>query len=515
MTRYVALVCRLSPRPDGSYEGVDLQERWGRDYAAVAWPGVPIEVFADKGISGESDDRPGFERFREWLADGRIVHVWASEQTRLERREVEWFRLAGELVAAGIGEVHTKRDGIVRVQDAVAGIKAVLAADELRKIKKRVNDRLAENAADGLPPGSRPFGYAHGVTAQGVKTYVVIEEQAEAIRWAAERVLSGWALGNIAAALRERGVHGAHRVKVRDGDGRVVTEDGTPVEDGGRAVTRPSTITDASVRSWLSSPTVAGFRVHDKRIVGRGNWPPILDEETWQACRLRMSLPRTVLRSDGGTYPVTEAHKGNPTGRRYLLTGGLAVCGVCLAPMVASVMKRKGQSKPYYLCHPNKRRPNGEPAGACVGILGLELEQHVVDQLFAELDKPAFLEAIAVDEYAGRRDEITTALQGIEGQRASLAELWATPGELTDAEWRTARRALAENEQRLLRELAEVPRPAQHVDIAGARAAWPSMPLDEKREFLRLYIAQVTVYRAKPGTRGFDTDRVGIDWAWV
>src|SRR6266545_4809957 len=255
MTRYVALVCRLSRRPDGSYEGVELQERWGRAYAELTWPGEPIEVFADKGLSGESDDRPGFERFREWLANGQIGRVWAVEQTRLERREVEWFRLAAELDAAGVHEVHTKRDGIVRVQDAVAGIKAVLSADELRKIKKRVNDRLAENAADGLPPGSRPFGYAHGLNAKGVKTYVVIEEQAEAIRWAAERVLSGWSLGNIAAALRGRGVRGAHRVKVRDRDGRVVTEDGTPVEDGGRPVTRPTMVTEASVRSWVTNPT--------------------------------------------------------------------------------------------------------------------------------------------------------------------------------------------------------------------------------------------------------------------
>jgi hypothetical protein len=48
------------------------------------------------------------------------------------------------------------RDGIVRVRDEVAGIKAVLAAGEVRKLKKRIADRLAENAAKGRPPGSKP-----------------------------------------------------------------------------------------------------------------------------------------------------------------------------------------------------------------------------------------------------------------------------------------------------------------------------------------------------------------------
>ena len=38
-SRYVALYLRLSPRPDGSYEGVDVQEWWGREYAAKTWPG--------------------------------------------------------------------------------------------------------------------------------------------------------------------------------------------------------------------------------------------------------------------------------------------------------------------------------------------------------------------------------------------------------------------------------------------------------------------------------------------
>src|SRR4051794_2083943 len=162
MSRYVALYCRLSPRPDGSYEGVDVQEKLGRDYAASAWPNLPVEVFSDAGISAANGDhRPEFERFREWLAAGAVAHVWAVEQSRLERREAEWFRLATELDGAGITELHTNRDGIVRVRDEVAGIKAVLAAGEVRKMKRRVNDRLASNAANGEPPGVRPFGYVH------------------------------------------------------------------------------------------------------------------------------------------------------------------------------------------------------------------------------------------------------------------------------------------------------------------------------------------------------------------
>jgi hypothetical protein len=324
-----------------------------------------------------------------------------------------------------------------------------------------------------------------GADGSKVKTYAVEEREAAAIRQAAEWVLAGWSLSNIAAELQALGLSGVH---------------------GGK-------LGPHSVRKFLTMPTVAGHRVHQGRIVGRGNWEPILDEQTWQACRLKLSQPRRVKRKDGFDYPITTAHRGNTTGRRYLLTGGLAVCGVCWAPLMASVRKfRNGEKKPLYLCHPNKSRPNGEPAGACLGILGLELEQFVVNQLWAELDKPEFLHAVATDTYAGTRARIEADLEELDRQRGELARKWAQPGGLTDTEWDNARQGIAESERSLRVELTELPPPRVGIDIGAARAAWPDMTLDEKREFLRLFIRTVTVKRARPGTTGFNADRVDIDW---
>lgn len=493
MTKHVALVCRLSPRPDGSYEGVDLQEGWGREYAAKAWPGVPIEVFADRGISATNgDNRPEFERFREWVADGKIQHVWAVEQSRLERREVEWFQLAAELDLAGITELHTNRDGIVRVRDEVAGIKAVLNAGEVRKLKKRVNDRLAENAANGLPPGSRPYGYVHGLDAAGNKTYLVVQEQAEVIRHAADMVLSGWSNAAVAAELTKRGLHGAHRVKVKDGSGE----------------TRPSTITGSTVKAMLTNPSVAGHRVHQGRVVGTGNWQPILSVDVWEACKAKLEAPRRVKRSDGGSYPIGAAHTGNPTGRRYLTTSGLAVCEVCEAPMIGTLKQLRNakgvRSKPYLLCHP---KAGGK---GCVGIMLEETERYVVECLFDELDKPEFLASVAADNHSARRDEITAALAGVERKRNELAQMWASDV-LTSAEWQAAKVVQGERETALRAELAAVPPPVVNVDLVGARAGWPGFTLDEQRKFLRMFIERVTIRKAVPGTKGFDRGRVSVE----
>ncbi len=103
----VALYTRLSPKPNGNgYEGVDDQITWGTTYAAQAWPGEPIEVFADRGKSAGRDDvrRDDFERLRDWVRDGKVTHLWTVEQSRLTRREIEWFEFAADLDAAGITE---------------------------------------------------------------------------------------------------------------------------------------------------------------------------------------------------------------------------------------------------------------------------------------------------------------------------------------------------------------------------------------------------------------------------
>jgi site-specific DNA recombinase len=481
----VAIYTRLSPKPNGGgYEGVDDQITWGTAYAAKAWPGEPIEVFADRGKSAGRDDvrRDDFERLREWVRAGKVARLWTVEQSRITRREIEWFEFAAELDAAAITEVHTNRDGIVRVSDEVAGIKAVLAASERRKMLRRLHDTLAEKAAKGEPPGVRPFGYMHAMKDDGTRTYEVVPQQAEAITFAAEKVLAGWSLASIAADLEGRGVRGTH---------------------GGK-------VTSGAVKSWLTSPSIAGQRVHSGEVVGDGNWPAILDRATFKAVGARLTGPRTVQRADGSTYAVGTAHKGNP-GRRYLLTGGLAVCDVCKAPLTGTVKQLRNakgiRSKPYLVCHPTT---GGK---GCLGIMLPEVEEHVVAELFAHLDSPAFREAQADDDHDAERARLVTALDGIDGQRRELAAMWGRR-ELTTAEWQAAKDELTVQEQQFTADLALIPASSAPVDAATMRDDWEEFTLDEKRAVIRRHVAKVTIRRAtRHGRPGLDTERVDIDWA--
>ena len=158
----VALICRISQDKSGKVEGVRAQEQWGRAYAAERWPGIPVRVYADNDLSAADDThRPAYERFRVDLAAGLVTHVWAVEQSRLERREAEWFRLAAELDAAGVDELHTRRDGVIRVLDGVAECAAPSSTPgQVRKRKKRIRDKHEYIAAEAARPVRR-HGYRH------------------------------------------------------------------------------------------------------------------------------------------------------------------------------------------------------------------------------------------------------------------------------------------------------------------------------------------------------------------
>lgn len=477
MMQHVALYCRLSPRPDGSYEGVEDQETWGREYADDHWPGLPVVVYADTGISAANGDhRPRYEALRSALGRGEVAHLWTVEQSRIERTEVGWFAVAAEMDDAGVSELHTGRDGVIRVRDEVAGIRAVLAAGEVRKLRRRVRDTLAERAAQGRPSGASPFGYRHSTDPDNekVKTLEIIAEEAAIVRESADRFLSGWGLTRIAEDLRGRGFTGKY---------------------GGL-------ITGGSVRKMISNAAVAGMRSYHGRTIP-GTWPAILERDVWDAVHDRLKAPRTVHRSDGKDLPVPLTERG--WSRRYLLTGGIAFCGVCGAQLGATMKQVRKRYMPYYLC---LKKYGGR---SCVGIMGERTEDEVAARLLDELDRPAFRTAFGVDEHLERREGLTDQLRALDVRRNDLAAMWAAD-EISADEWRAARAGLDQREHSLRADLAAIPPPVASVDFSMIREGWKAMILDERREIIGMFVERVVIHRAKIGTRGFDPGRVAIEW---
>ena len=488
MDRHVAIYCRLSPRPDGTSEGVDVQERQGRAYAAQAWPGVPVVVYSDRLLSAADEDvwRPGFEKLRQAIRDGEVAHLWCVEQSRLQRLEVGWFVLAAELAAAGIDEIHTGRDGIVRVADDIAGIKAVLDGRGGPQVEE-ARERPARRQRRPGPACRVGAVRASGMTPATTGPRPTAQVPGGGRRRSAESMGQGSRRVEPVGHRRRPPRAGAHR--------------------GARR--HPDRGLGPLVADQPDRRRVAGAPRRDHRAGQLGPDPD----------RGRMAgVPGEARRPAGGcplgTAGPTRSARRTPAtpGRKYVLTGGLAVCGVCGRAVVGSVKQLKGGARrggrdvPYYLCHPSRA------AGPAPGSCSSPPRSTWQTGCSPSWTSPAFLDAIAEDAHAARREEITTALSAIDAKREELAGLWGTPGGLTSGEWAGARAALDASERELRAELAEKGPPPARVNIEQARASWPLMTLGEQREFLRLFIARVTIGRARPGLQRFDPDRITIEW---
>lgn len=480
MGQHIAIYVRISRDRSGRAENVDTQERHCRAYVdrmkqTGEWPDLPVEVYSDNDLTAADPGtyRPDYARLLHDIRAGRVAQLVSADQDRLTRQPSEWEELMPVLVAADITETHGYRDGVTPVElgkRAYGRFKALMGAEYVEGIKVKVNEKLDALAAQGRPGGGHAFGYRRTTNEKGERALEVVPELAEHVRWAASKALAGWSATAIARELDARDV---------------------PTVHGGKWASH-------NVRGMLTAPTVAGLRVHRGKLVGRGNWEPILDEETWRRLCALFGGPRTVVNGGGARQKVGGRRR---TARKYLLSAGIAFCGRdgCGGELKGRLQDGRAGKRPIYFC------------GKCqaLGINALPLEEHVRDQLIAWLNTPEFAAALASDEAQERRMALTRRLEEIDRQDAELAARWAA-GQLRATAWDAARAQLDAEHAEVSAQLADIPLPMTDIDPAELRDAWDEMTLLEKRHVIAEHIVQVTVLPAKPGAKSFDPDRVMI-----
>jgi DNA invertase Pin-like site-specific DNA recombinase len=512
-TKYIYLYCRISEDKQGHREGVEAQERWGREYAAYTWPGIPVKVFADNDLSAAKDNvvRPGFQKMRDGIRRGDCAHLWTVEQSRLTRLELEWFSLVGDLVKADVTEVHTKRGGVIDTEGVVGAIMAVLSGWEVRQLRRRLKDKLGELAREGRPAGHSGFAYVHiarseeqrqrleqwwqardeardrgedmhawkdrnprpaGGTpvldAGGRKAPQIDPERAELVRWAAAQILNGWTPTEVAREFRRRGIRGVY---------------GGRIDDPG------------SIYKMLTAPAIAGLRVYQGEIVGKATWEPVLDEATWRAVRARL---------DGNRKPYKRR-----TARRYLLSK-FAFCASCGQAMTAASTRDSDIS--YYQCSGAVIEGSDNSCGR-MSIQSVPAENYVAGELLAHLASRDI--AAPEDEHAGRRDAITAELEALAAQKAEWMQA-RDAGQLNLAEYLAAKAKFDTRLRQLDAELAGLPAPVRKLDVEQLRQAWPEMTLSERRQVLGDWIERIIIHPRKPAPTARDVARkAGVGHAAV
>lgn len=457
------IYCRISHDATGEAAGVARQEsecralarRLGLDVAAVL---VDNDLSAYSGVR-----RPAYLRLLERISDGAVRAVIAWHPDRLHRslKELEEFI---SVIDAQRVAVHTVTAGDVDLSTPVGRMIArqlgTFARYESEHKSERIISAHRAKAHKGEWHGSNaPYGYAYARDAVGTPirgaTLEVLHEQAQVIKEAAGRFLSGENVPSIIRDLNERGV---------------------PSPRGGQW-------TVATMRSILVSPTSAGLRDYHGEVVAKGRWPAILNEDDHDALRARLTDNRRT--------------KGIRAAKLYLLIGGLSECGLCGYRLYTA---RRPEGTRYYRC-PSAR-------GGCgrIHVVMTPLDNHVTDRLFAHLGH-ANVSKLVANPHAFRRE--LDRRSEIDGYLKDLAGMYATRT-ISRVEWQHARAGLAQQ----LRTLPEDPSHLGGLELGDAnrlRIEWDALHIDRRRALLQLVIDVVVVHPARRGPR-LRPERAEIRW---
>ncbi|MGV0070711.1 recombinase family protein [Mycobacterium colombiense] len=386
-----AIYLRISEDRSGEQLGVQRQrEDCEKLCTEKGW--APIEYLDNDTSATSGRRRPKYEQMLADIRDGRIGAVVVWDLDRLHRRPIEleeFMKLADEkhlALATVSGDVNLS----TAQGRLVARLKGSVAAHEGEHRKARQLRATRQLAERGVPNWHKAFGYL-GDSRQPDPAVAPLVKQAYAA------ILAGASLGDVARLWNEAGALtlGGNRWR------------------------------HAEVSKYLRRPFVAGLRSHthtDKatgervtEIVGKGNWPAIVDEATWRSAQSVLNAP--------GRAP------GRKSVRRHLLTGILR-CGKpgCGGYLSGAYVGKETKQLTYICkgCHGiNIRAANIEPM--LYQLVGGRLAMDDArDLLKAEQHDQAEAEALRLEANTllNRLDEIADEradglLTGKQAQRAT------------------------------------------------------------------------------------------------
>lgn len=447
-----ALYARVSDSQDGKSESVAQQlaamtaEVERRGWSVVA-------TYTDDGVSASRyahKQREGWPSLLRLVRSGGcdVVAVW--ETSRLSRdlssfaqfrdlceaRNVKW------LISGGLIDPAADHDRLAM------GVHGLLNEQASRETSKRVRRAMQARAEAGELHGMTPYGYRRIYAAdRSVLRVEVIEVEAEVLRQAATDILAGASLRSIVLQLNREGIPMARQALAAR---------------AGRPVATQAGWTTRGLKRLLTSPTYAGLRVHQGKVIGVGTWPVLWDET--QHRRLVAALSgRGVVRS------TTIAH--------YL--SGVLECEHC-HKMLRVINRQHGG-----LCY------------ACTqaGCFKVAVNLAEVEQVIGGLVLRAVRDERFKKHTGGR----------IESIRAQMAELRTR---LTDAEsefvaGRLSAATLARVEAPLTAQIAVLEADLARLDVPAPlpspealAASWDDLGADRRRYITRLTLGRVIVLSA-------------------
>jgi site-specific DNA recombinase len=478
MGQRAAIYVRISEDRHGTGQKVEDQETDCRRLAERLGLEV-VEVYEDNDLTAHKGsrrykERPGYRDLLTAIRAGQVDAVLATETERLHRDSRELLDYIDACQPRDV-PTYTVRAGNLDLSTSsgkmVAKILAAKAEHEIEIMKDRMHAaRLHKVGRGEWVGGRRPFGYERdGRT--------VVAAEADALGWAAGQVLAGVSLNATVAKLNERGS---------------TTSTGRPW-------------TPTELRRVLLRPRNAGLTVHRGQVVGRAEWPAILDEDIWRGVCAMLGDP---------------ARRTNTTTARQWLLSGLARCGapvgdaICGSPVrsfSAGGRSRGRQLKPTYTCRTGKHVVRDAAA----------LDEYIEAVIVERLSRPDAAELLAPDQTGD-----VAALHARDATlRARLDELGRLYGEdvIDAAQLAQGTAAIRAQREQITAQLGASSLGsvlAGVADAADPAKVWAGLDLSRRRAIVDVLVDVVILPTAHKGRRAgwragetyFDPASVQITW---
>jgi site-specific DNA recombinase len=434
----------------------------------------------DNDISAYSGKRrPGFEELLRLMQSGAIKVVICWHVDRLTRSLKDLERIIDAAEAGGV-EIKTVNAGDLDLSNSsgrmlarILGSVARAESEHKGERQKLANTKRAE--AGRWQTCNRTFGY----TLDGQP----LEPEASAVRKAVADVLAGKSINAITKEWNEAGLRttlaGQERKGFTDKNGRTI-----------KAGTVDGKWNSPRVRRLLINPRYAGLRVHRGKVVGQGDWMPLIDPATHEGLVAFLSNPnrqRTVKSFE----------------RKYL---GVSVylCGKCNDGTTVITAQPGGQN-------PGGRRYQCR-AHAHLTRVGQPIDAIVVATIIEPMSQPdasSLLASTGVDlsELSVRREALQRKLDGLVEQFDADAIDAAQFGEAS----KRTRAKLADIDRQLAEATRTSPAAALVAAGADAMACWEGMSVQQRAQAVEELLT-VTILPAPRGSGKFNRDYVRVQF---
>lgn len=523
---FAVIYARASSETKARKVAVSTQIAVGRKFCTEHGIKV-VAVLVDNNLSASryaTEERQDYNEALRLLSTGQANLLWTWENSRAQRNLSMFARLREILEKVGgywayddrIYDMNDPDDRIDTAEDAVD------AERESEKIRKRVRRGVEARALEGLWAG--PVGYGYRIVydprtgeadrmidpetapiAEAIVDRLITDGNASALvrelieagvpcarghMWRADHVKKlmhlskdaiGWAkfIDSLTAEQREAAYEALVRVR-SDSPSQVAQQ----MNRDQWAHPLPGQWNVSKVHNIALNPALAGLRVFQGEVIGKGTWEPIISDRKRALIVARLGDPSRRTVRDG-------------TRIKYLLTGILR-CGICEKPTQRTT---KARPRLGYRC----------PSGHLVRDME-RTDAYLVEAVLTRLESE---EARELFRYEDQADELTKAVATARELRARLdgftdsaASGGISPARLARIEAKLVPQIEAAEER--VRQIGVSPAVAELLG-ADARTVWAGLSLSQKREVLRAVVTP----RLLPSTGGraqFNPEDIQLTW---